>query len=267
MLVWILQRRIRRPSTRSAPVSVPARRPEHAREFLAEAGAPAELVDVELLNLADRDSVKAFAARFLGSGRPLDILINNAAVMSAPETRVGPGWESQFATNHLGHFTLANLLWPALAAGGVARVVALSCTGHKLSAIRFDDPQFSTGYDKWKAYGQAKTANSLFAVQLDRLARGSGGPGICRASGRDHDRAAASSPHGGDDGCGLDRCKGQCKSPVQIPGAGRSHRNVGGDVPAAGGKGWSLLRGLRYCRADGPGLAGGQIRRCGSARS
>jgi NAD(P)-dependent dehydrogenase (short-subunit alcohol dehydrogenase family) len=157
-----------------AQVVVPARRPEHARQVLAEAGVPAQRVDVDVLDLADQDSVKAFAARFLESGRPLDILINNAAVMAAPESRVGPGWESQFATNHLGHFTLANLLWPALAAGAGARVVALSSTGHKLSAIRFDDPQFGTGYDKWKAYGQAKTANSLFAVQLDRLGRGSG---------------------------------------------------------------------------------------------
>ncbi len=157
-----------------AQVVVPARRPEHARQVLAEAGAPAQRIDVDVLDLADQDSVKAFAARFLESGRPLDILINNAAVMAAPETRVGPGWESQFATNHLGHFSLANLLWPALAGGGGARVVALSSTGHKLSAIRFEDPQFGTGYDKWKAYGQAKTANSLFAVQLDRLGRGSG---------------------------------------------------------------------------------------------
>jgi NAD(P)-dependent dehydrogenase (short-subunit alcohol dehydrogenase family) len=89
--------------------------------------------------------------------------------MASPEARVGPGWESQFATNHLGHYTLTNLLWPALRAGGGARVVALSSTGHKLSPIRFDDPMFTTGYDKWQAYGQAKTANSLFAVQLDQL--------------------------------------------------------------------------------------------------
>jgi len=64
---------------------------------------------------------------------------------------------------------LANLLWPALVDAGGARVVALSSTGHKLSDIRWDDPQFTTGYDKWKAYGQAKTADSLFAVQLDVL--------------------------------------------------------------------------------------------------
>jgi NAD(P)-dependent dehydrogenase (short-subunit alcohol dehydrogenase family) len=69
---------------------------------------------------------------------------------------------------------LTNLLWPALVADGGARVVALSSTGHKSSAIRFADPQFTTGYDKWLAYGQSKTANSLFAVQLDKLGAAQG---------------------------------------------------------------------------------------------
>jgi NAD(P)-dependent dehydrogenase (short-subunit alcohol dehydrogenase family) len=90
--------------------------------------------------------------------------------MACPEARVGPGWESQLGTNHLGHFTLTNLLWPALATSGNARVVALSSRGHKRSAIRFDDLMFERDpYDKWLAYGQAKTANCLFAVQLDAL--------------------------------------------------------------------------------------------------
>jgi NAD(P)-dependent dehydrogenase (short-subunit alcohol dehydrogenase family) len=120
--------------------------------------------------------VQQFAAGFLageapGAPRSLDILINNAAIMASPEHRVGPGWEAQFATNHLGHFALTNLLWPALAASGGARVVSLSSTGHKLSPIRFDDINFETGYDKWRAYGQAKTANALFAVRLDALGR------------------------------------------------------------------------------------------------
>jgi NAD(P)-dependent dehydrogenase (short-subunit alcohol dehydrogenase family) len=148
-------------------VIVPARRPGVARTALDERGLQA--VEVDALDLADLDSVRAFADRFLASGRSLDILINNAAIMASPEARVGDGWESQFATNHLGHFVLTNLLWPALVADGGARVVAMSSSGHKLSAIRFDDPQFTSGYDKWQAYGQAKTADSLFAVQLDAL--------------------------------------------------------------------------------------------------
>ncbi|KQR82761.1 oxidoreductase [Arthrobacter sp. Leaf337] len=170
-----------------AEVLVGARRPGHAREMLEAAGIPFGLpagaeggaVSVGALDLADLASVKSFADGFLSaaSGDPaagLDILINNAAIMASPERRVGRGWESQFATNHLGHFALTNLLWPALAAGQGARVVSLSSTGHKLSPIRFDDINFDTGYDKWKAYGQAKTANSLFAVHLDFLGRDSG---------------------------------------------------------------------------------------------
>ncbi|MFP3578215.1 SDR family NAD(P)-dependent oxidoreductase [Arthrobacter sp. fls2-241-R2A-200] len=156
-----------------AEVTVPARRPDHARTVLAAAGV-GDTVVVEALDLADQSSVKDFAARFLASHSTLDILINNAAIMASPEQRLGPGWEAQFATNHLGHYTLVNLLWPALVASGNARVVSLSSTGHKLSSIRFDDINFAGGYDKWKAYGQAKTANALFAVELDRLGRDSG---------------------------------------------------------------------------------------------
>ncbi len=156
-----------------AEVAVPARRLEHARSVLADAGLAGE-VHVEHLDLADQDSVKEFAARYLADHGKLDILINNAAIMASPEQRVGPGWEAQFATNHLGHYTLVNLLWPALAASGDARVVSLSSTGHKISPIRFHDVDFSTSYDKWQAYGQAKTANSLFAVELDHLGRSSG---------------------------------------------------------------------------------------------
>lgn len=159
-------------SAAGAQVIVPARRPEVARGALEARGLGS--VEVDDLDLSDLDSVRAFADRFLASGRSVDILINNAAIMAAPEARVGDGWESQFATNHLGHYVLTNLLWPALTLGGGARVIALSSTGHKLTGIRFDDPQFTTGYDKWLAYGQAKTANSLFAVQLDKLGAGHG---------------------------------------------------------------------------------------------
>ena len=152
-----------------ATVIVPARRPDVAAEILGAIDFSPGSVEVDELDLADLVSVRAFADRFLSSGRTIDILIDNAAIMAAPEARVGDGWESQFATNHLGHYVLANLLWPALVEGGGARVVALSSTGHKLSGIHWDDPQFTTGYDKWQAYGQAKTADSLFAVRLDAL--------------------------------------------------------------------------------------------------
>lgn len=168
---------VRALASAGARVMVPARRPEHARAVLDGAGL--EGVRVAGLDLAELASVREFAAGFLasdflGEGGSLDILINNAAIMACPEQRVGPGWESQFATNHLGHYVLTNLLWPALSAGDGARVVALSSTGHKLSPIRFEDINFTSGYDKWKAYGQAKTANALFAVQLDALGQGAG---------------------------------------------------------------------------------------------
>ncbi|WP_346959579.1 SDR family NAD(P)-dependent oxidoreductase [uncultured Arthrobacter sp.] len=168
---------VRALASAGARVMVPARRPDHARRVLDDAGLAG--VSVAGLDLAELDSVREFAAGFLasdflGDSGSLDILINNAAIMASPERRVGPGWESQFATNHLGHFALTNLLWPALSAGEGARVVALSSTGHKLSPIRFDDLNFDSGYDKWKAYGQAKTANALFAVQLDALGKDAG---------------------------------------------------------------------------------------------
>src|SRR5829696_3568213 len=161
---------VRALSGAGAGVVVPARRPAHAAEVLDGI----ERVQVDELDLGSQGSVRGFAQRVLDAGRSVDILINNAAIMACPETRVGPGWEAQFATNHLGHFTLANLLWPLLAEGGGARVVALSSTGHKRSGIHWDDLQFEHGYDKWDAYGQAKTANALFAVQLDALGQNAG---------------------------------------------------------------------------------------------
>jgi NAD(P)-dependent dehydrogenase (short-subunit alcohol dehydrogenase family) len=153
-----------------AEVIVGARRVEHATQILA----PLPRVRVDELHLDDLDSVRTFAERVLDGDTSIDLLINNAAIMATPETRVGPGWEAQFATNHLGHFALTNHLWPALTAVDGARVVELSSIGHRRSSIRFDDLNFEQDYEKWAAYGQAKTANSLFAVQLDALGQDAG---------------------------------------------------------------------------------------------
>ncbi|WP_331730493.1 SDR family NAD(P)-dependent oxidoreductase (plasmid) [Kitasatospora sp. NBC_00070] len=153
-----------------ATVIVAVRRPEAAAEAFDAVGG----VEIRRLDLSDQASVHAFADRFAADGRAIDILINNAGVMAMPETRVGPGWEAQFATNHLGHYTLANRLWPALEADGGARVVALSSSGHRISPIRWDDVMFGTSYDNWLAYGQSKTANALFAAHLDALGRDHG---------------------------------------------------------------------------------------------
>lgn len=148
-----------------AQVIVGARNPKAAR------AATRDLPDVtvDALDLADLASVDLFAKRILASGHHIDMLVNNAGIMACPEMRVGPGWEAQFATNHLGHFALTNLIWPLLEGG--ARIVSVSSAGHHNSPIRWDDVQFMRGYDKWLAYGQAKTANALFAVHLDRLGR------------------------------------------------------------------------------------------------
>jgi NAD(P)-dependent dehydrogenase (short-subunit alcohol dehydrogenase family) len=150
-----------------ASVVVPARRPDVAAAALdgiAEA-------QVDELDLADLESVRGFADRRLADGRGIDMLICGAGIMACPQTRTPQGWELQFATNHLGHFALVNRLMPLLEA---ARVVAVSSGGHGLSAIRWDDPHFEQGYDRWLAYGQSKTGNVLFAVELDRLAAAAG---------------------------------------------------------------------------------------------
>jgi NAD(P)-dependent dehydrogenase (short-subunit alcohol dehydrogenase family) len=151
-----------------AHVVVPARRRATAEEALRGF----ENVEIGELDLGDLQSVCAFAERFLAAGRGIDAFIGSAGIMACPETRVGPGWEAQFATNHLGHFALVNRLWPAFTPG--SRVVAVSSRGHHYGPVRFDDLNFERGYDKWLAYGQAKTANILFAVHLDKLAHDHG---------------------------------------------------------------------------------------------
>ncbi|MCL6458070.1 MAG: SDR family NAD(P)-dependent oxidoreductase [Gorillibacterium sp.] len=151
-----------------ATVIVPARTLEKARA--AVQGIPN--VELEVLNLMDPKSIDAFAERFLSTGRPLHILINSAGIMASPLMRDKRGYEAQFATNHLGHFHLTARLWPALKRAGTARVVAVSSRAQRLGGVNFEDPNFeTTEYDKWKAYAGSKSANVLFAVELDRLAK------------------------------------------------------------------------------------------------
>lgn len=147
-----------------AAVVVAARSMDKARAALQ--GIPN--VEPATLDLLDRDSIDAFARRFLDSGRPLHMLINNAGIMAAPLARDAHGYESQFSANHLGHFRLTARLLPALVQAAGARVVSLSSRGHHWGQIDFDDPHFERrAYDKWAAYGQSKTANILFALGLD----------------------------------------------------------------------------------------------------
>jgi NAD(P)-dependent dehydrogenase (short-subunit alcohol dehydrogenase family) len=152
-------------------VVVPARSMDKARAAVAGL----ERVELEALDLADPKSIDGFAQRFLASERALPILINNAGIMATPLTRDARGFESQLATNHIGHFQLTLRLWPALLRAKGARVVALTSAGHRRSAVDFEDPHFERReYDKWVAYGQSKTANALFARELDRRGEAQG---------------------------------------------------------------------------------------------
>jgi NAD(P)-dependent dehydrogenase (short-subunit alcohol dehydrogenase family) len=154
-----------------ADITIVARNGSAASKVAAELGdhhpsASLHVIEVDLANLA---SVRAGAATFLKRGVPLSILINNAGVMATPFARTNDGFEMQFGTNHLGHFVLTSALVPALRLAAGARVVSLSSSGHRRSDVHFEDPNYEhRPYDRWGAYGQSKTANALFAVELTR---------------------------------------------------------------------------------------------------
>lgn len=149
------------------PVRSRAKGEKAAADIRASTGNKA--IDVADMDLENYASVERFAKDFVATGKPLHILINNAGIMACPERRIEGGIESQFGTNHLGHMLLAATLAPALLKAGKARVVALSSIGHRRSGVNFDDPNFEHHpYEKWEAYGQSKSANALFALELNR---------------------------------------------------------------------------------------------------
>ena len=126
-------------------------------------------IETLVLDLASLDSVRAAAAELTDRHPEIHLLIDNAGVMACPPARTADGFEMQFGTNHLGHFLFTLLLLDALRAGAPSRVVVLSSAGHRVSPIRWDDLNFDDGeYHNWTAYGQSKTANALFALELDR---------------------------------------------------------------------------------------------------
>ncbi|KAK7749570.1 hypothetical protein SLS53_000146 [Cytospora paraplurivora] len=133
-------------------------------------------VDVKFVpcELSDQDSVRKAAEDILNDAsiKHIDVVINNAGIMAVAEYKVdNKGNELQLSSNHIGHFLLTNLIMPKImAAGPGARIVNHTSTGHRLSPFHFDDPTFSEGkeYDPWAAYGQSKTANILFSVELAR---------------------------------------------------------------------------------------------------
>lgn len=151
------------------------RDPAKATHALDAAGVEPSSYDVRALDLADLSSVRTFCDGVLADHDHLDALIANAGVMACPHGTTADGFETQFGTNHLGHFVLVNRLAPLVVAGAPSRIVCLSSAGHRMSDVDLDDPNFErTAYDPWVAYGRSKTANVLFAVELDRRLRDRG---------------------------------------------------------------------------------------------
>ncbi|GGD07948.1 SDR family NAD(P)-dependent oxidoreductase [Pyruvatibacter mobilis] len=163
-----------------AKVVLPGRSPDKLAGVVEDIKASTgnQKVEAAEMDLGDLDSVRRFADAFVATGEPLHLLINNAGIMATPHRTTAQGFESQFGTNHLGHFVLFAHLLPALekaGANGGARVVALSSTGHRISDVDLDDPNFeASDYHKWIAYGRAKTANALFALEVDKRYQGKG---------------------------------------------------------------------------------------------
>jgi len=146
-----------------------------ARDHLGAAGVDPASYELRSLDLADLASVRAFCDGVAVDHDRLDALIANAGVMACPQGTTADGFETQFGTNHLGHFVLVNRLRPLLESASPARVVCLSSGGHRMSDVDLDDPNYErTPYDPWLAYGRSKTANVLFAVELDRRWRDRG---------------------------------------------------------------------------------------------
>src|SRR6202046_4526485 len=140
------------------------------RKDAASNGGSFELVALDLANLK---SVRACADELLARGKAFDVVIANAGVMATPLGHTVDGFETQFGTNHLGHFVLVNRIAPLIRAGG--RLINLSSLGHRYSNVNLDDPNFvRTPYEPFIAYGRSKTANILFAVAFDKRHRGNG---------------------------------------------------------------------------------------------
>ncbi len=139
------------------------------KDAVAKGGA-FELIELDLANLK---SVRACADRLLKQGEPFDVIITNAGVMATPFGKTADGFETQFGTNHLGHFVLVNRIASLLREGG--RLINLSSSGHRFSNVDLEDPNFErTPYDPFVAYGRSKTANILFAVAFDARHRSRG---------------------------------------------------------------------------------------------
>jgi NAD(P)-dependent dehydrogenase (short-subunit alcohol dehydrogenase family) len=150
----------------------PAKLEAAAGHIVEATGTSVETLACDLASLA---SIRAAGAEANERFGKIDLLINNAGVMACPFGRTTDGFETQFGTNHLGHFLLTALLMPLVRQGSAQRIVNLSSRGHHIDRVHLDDPNYAAReYDKWAAYGQSKTANVLFAVGLERRLGGEG---------------------------------------------------------------------------------------------
>jgi NAD(P)-dependent dehydrogenase (short-subunit alcohol dehydrogenase family) len=154
---------------------------ERARLSILE-GNPSGEVELVDLDLASLTSVRAAAAEIGERFDRLDLLIDNAGVMATPRGCTVDGFETQFGTNHLGHFALTGLLLPMLLATPASRVVSVSSLAHRIGTIHFNDLQSERGYHRWRAYGQSKLANLLFIAELQRRLSAAGAPTIAVAA-------------------------------------------------------------------------------------
>jgi NAD(P)-dependent dehydrogenase (short-subunit alcohol dehydrogenase family) len=143
---------------------------DQVRKDVTGNGGGFELIELDLGNLK---SVRACADRLLAKGEAFDVVIANAGVMATPFGHTADGFETQFGTNHLGHFVLVNRIASLIRDGG--RLINLSSSGHRYSNVDLEDPNFErTTYDPFIAYGRSKTANILFAVAFDKRHHGRG---------------------------------------------------------------------------------------------
>jgi NAD(P)-dependent dehydrogenase (short-subunit alcohol dehydrogenase family) len=146
---------------------------KRARAGVNAVGGNGDKFELVELDLASLDSVRVCANALIDDGKPFDLVIANAGVMASPFGKTADGFETQFGTNHLGHFVLVNRIASLMKPG--SRLVNLSSAGHRYSDVDLDDPNFErTPYDPWVAYGRSKTANILFAVEFDRRHRAEG---------------------------------------------------------------------------------------------
>ncbi len=212
---------VRALAAKGAEVIIAARNKEYANKVKADVITLTgnDKIEFLFLELASLAKIKASADEFLSRFDSLDLLFNNAGIMACSLDQTEDGFEMQFGSNHIGHFYFTNLIMQALIKAAPSRVISLSSLGHRTSPVVFEDIHYENRpYEKWEAYGQAKTANALFAVGLNKRFAVKGveafavHPGVIATRlGRhmtkeDFDRILSENPPSKDDGEGKSTC-------------------------------------------------------------